>query len=102
MTSEVQSYLILELTTALGTLGLAFAQIGPLNYNPITAIVLFLTILGAHIGLLFLTFPSDFKSTGIPLKYLLLFGVPVTVAFLFALYACMASWNWIGAPHIQL
>ena len=72
VTSESRSYLILELTTALGTLGLAFAQIGPLNYNPTTAVVLFAFLLGVHGGLLVLSFPSEFKASGIPLRYLVL------------------------------
>ena len=102
MTSESRSYLILELTTALGTLGLAFAQIGPLHYNPITAIVLFAFLLGVHGGLIVLSFPSEFKASGIPVRHLMLYGIPALIAFGFACYACLASWGWAGVSQLQL
>lgn len=101
MTSEIQSYLILELTTALGTLALAFAQVGPLHYNPVTAVVLFVFLLGVHGGLMVLSFPSEFKASGIPRRYLALYGIPAAIAFGFACYACLASWGWTGIPQLQ-
>ena len=102
MDSEIRSYLILELTTALGTLGLAFAQVGPLHYNSITAVVLFAFVLGVHGGLLVLSFPSEFKASGIPLRYLVLYGIPALIAFGFACYARLASWSSTGISQLQL
>jgi len=100
MTNEARTYLLLELTTALGTLGLAFAQVGPLQYNSITAGILFVFIWGVHLGLLLLSFPEEFRESGIPIRYLLLYGIPAFIAFAFACYACLASWSWTGIPRL--
>lgn len=99
---DVYSYLILELTTALVTLGLGFAQVGPLNYNPVTAAVLAVTVVTAHMGLFLISFPSMEIRSHQLFKYWPLFGVPVVISFTFTMYACIASWTWTGVPQLSL
>ena len=84
-TNEIRSYLLIELTTALGTLGLAFAQIGPLQYNAITGVVLFVFLLSIHFSLGYLTFPTELQGSWLPIRYLLLYGVPAIIVFAFSI-----------------
>ena len=63
--------------------------------------LIFAFVLGVHGGLLVLSFPSEFKASGIPLRYLVLYGIPALIAFGFACYACLASWGWAGVLQFQ-
>ena len=67
----------------------------------VTAVVLFVFLLGVHGGLMVLSFPSEFKASGIRRRYLALYGIPAAIAFGFACYACLASWGWTGIPQLQ-